>query len=130
IEADFLSKAEAIPFATLMQVYASDIVRLVKQRLHITLDYSETSLEAIDLLMKDYSGGKLFVEAEMSAEQLNDLWLLCKGIAGYVGEVIIRNIGGDWVEKPVEGSGAVIILRVKERIETPIADAIFRRFTE
>jgi hypothetical protein len=40
-----------LPFAFLMRLYAVDIVNLAEKRLKTKLDYSEMSLETIDLLM-------------------------------------------------------------------------------
>jgi hypothetical protein len=120
-----LPKSSSI--SQLMQVYACDTVNLAKDRLGSVLDYSETSLKTVDTLMTAYSGGKLLIEAEMTDDQCDDLWIFCKGIGGYVGEVIIRNLGGHWIEPDAQDH--VLRLQVGNLVLTP-ADSMIRRFTE
>ena len=120
----------SLPLSEIMQVYARDTVRLVQQQLQVTIDYSETSLEAIDRLMESYSGGKLIIESELDEKRSEDLEILCKGLGAYVGEVIIRNIGGEWSEGKTEDNKSVMTLKVKGGLTTHPAHSIYRRFTE
>lgn len=130
VAAKLFSKEGGMPFALLMRLYAVDVVNMAEKRLKVRLDYSEASLEAVDLLIQGYSGRKLLVEAQMTESQKDDLWTFCKALGAYVGEVIIRNLGGEWIEKPQPDGASLIALRVKNGLETAPADSMFRRFTE
>ena len=77
-------------------------------RLGIALDYSEQSLEGVDRILAEFTKAGLLVPDDLSAAERDELWVFCKMLGGYVGEVIIRDLGGEWQTKETEdGTTAV-----------------------
>ncbi|MBP0725797.1 hypothetical protein J5Y03_11505 [Bacillus sp. RG28] len=81
----------------MMIAYSEDALDLASQ-MGISLDYSEDSLKLLDEILEEYHLGlpkgikKLFFRgpSEEDIVQMSKIW------GGYLGEVIRRNIGGEW----------------------------------
>jgi len=115
--------------ADVMQAYARGAVAYARRHLDVTLDFSERSLEDVDRVLAEYSRGELILPDNLSDTEREDLWVFCKMIGGYVGEVIIRNIGGQWHTKDLGGGAEEIRLKTS-RAEGSPPDAVWRALTE
>ncbi|MDF2922952.1 MAG: hypothetical protein K0R57_1866 [Paenibacillaceae bacterium] len=81
----------------MMIAYSEDAIEIAN-KMGIELDYSEESLKLVnDILEKYYQGipkgiKKLFTKGPSNEQivQMSKVW------GGYVGEVIRRNLGGEW----------------------------------
>ncbi len=119
-----------VKITDVMQAYANDALVYAKRRFDVTLDYSERSLEDVDRILADYTKAGLVVPDSLSAAEKDDLWIFCKMIGGYVGEVIIRNIGGEWQTKALNDGALSIKLAVKGGVEGSPPDSVWRAVTE
>jgi hypothetical protein len=128
-----LNEIDPMPSVTvsdLMHAFSRDARAHAEHRFGVALDYSERSLEQVDRALSDYKGGDLIVPDELSDEAREDLWVFCKTMGGYVGEVIIRNLGGEWVATG-EGNGEFSVKLVTTGgVECFPPDAIWRMATE
>jgi len=118
-----------VTIADVMQAYANDALAFAKRRRDVTLDFSERSLEDVDQLLAGYMPPGLIVPDHLSETEREDLWILCKMVGGYVGEVIIRNIGGEWQMKDT-GDGSASIKLITGGVEGSPPEAIWRALTE
>jgi len=66
------------------------VPRLAKESFGVTLDFTPASIRVLDEVMKPTYAGEL---DELDEETLEDIAL---GFGLYVGEVVIRNLGGRW----------------------------------
>ncbi|NOV01191.1 hypothetical protein GC097_14330 [Paenibacillus sp. LMG 31457] len=81
----------------MMIAYSEDAIELAS-KMGLKLDYSEESLETVNEILERYHQGipkgikKLFSKgpSEEQILQMSKVW------GGYLGEVIRRNLGGDW----------------------------------
>jgi len=116
--------------ADVMRAYAADAVAFAERRFKIKLDYSENSLVEIDRILAEHTKTGLVVPSALTKHEEDDLWVFCKMLGGYVGEVIIRNIGGTWQSKDIDGSSSSIRLLAAGRTEGSPPQAIWRTLTE
>lgn len=91
-----------------MRAYAQDAERFALKK-GVTLDYTEKSLEGVDALL-DLIAGDGVVPPNTPEEQ-EQLWTLAKAYGGYVGELVIRNLGGVWEMSDNPDGTARVILR-------------------
>ncbi|MFC5406502.1 hypothetical protein [Cohnella soli] len=85
--------------ADMMRAYSEDAIDLAKQ-LNVELDFSEESMFKLDQILEIYHQGipkglKKFFSKGPSEEQINQM---AKVWGGYIGETIIRHLGGEWVK--------------------------------
>jgi hypothetical protein len=118
-----------VNIAHIMRTYADDAVAYAERRLGIALDYSEQSLEGVDRMLAEFTEAGLLVPDELSAAERQELWVLCKMLGGYLGEVIIRNLGGEWQTKEM-GDGATVVKLVTAGVEGSPPEAVWRALTE
>ena len=115
-----------ITISNVMKAYAQDAERLASEQ-GISLDYTEDSLERVDLLLHKISGHA--VRAPKTSEEESQLWALAKIYGGYLGEVVIRNIGGAWeLQDNPDGSARVALNCEGVRMFPP--DKVYKRLTE
>ena len=88
-----------------------------KKNLGINLDFTEESLEIVDEILEVFH--KANEAEEVDDDRLLDLSMT---FGGYLGEVISKNIGGDWEEN----DGKVIFLKVNEKKVLPL-NIIYKR---
>ena len=90
-----------------MEAYAKDAEVDARTR-GITLDYSELSLNQVDQILEMLTqGGVLTPKSPAEEEQL---WLLSKKYGGYIGQVVIKVIGGKWELHDLPNGGSRVVL--------------------
>jgi hypothetical protein len=125
-----LPEPQQVTIADVMRAYAADAVKHAKRQYGFDLDYSEASLEQIDRMLDDRMQGKVIEPDKLTSEQQEDLWVYCKMIGGYVGEVVIRNLGGTWQTKEIDSGSSSVKLMAAGKIEGSPPDSVWRTFTE
>jgi hypothetical protein len=96
-----------VTITDVMKAYAQDAERLALKE-GVTLDYTEKSLEAVDAILHQIAGDD--VVSPQTAEEEEQLWTLAKVYGGYLGEVVIRTLGGAWeMSDNPDGSARVIL---------------------
>lgn len=109
-----------------MKAYAQDAERLASEQ-GISLDYTQESLERVDLLLHKIAGDNVLTPR--TPEETSQLWALAKIYGGYLGEVVIRNIGGAWeLQDNPDGSARVVLVCEGVRMFPP--DKVYKRLTE
>ncbi len=119
-----------VTIADVMRAYAGDAVAYAERRFDLTLDFSERSLEDVDRILSAYRNSGLLVPDDLPDAEREELWNFCKMLGGYVGEVIIRNIGGEWQTKEVGEGAASISLVINGGAEGAPPEAVWRTLTE
>ena len=111
--------------AALMAEYAQDAVNTARDKFQIDLDYSMESIDSLDLILQSQfdatpTGWQLLYRFRPSKRKLRTL---SKMWGGYLGEVLRREWGGQWVE-PGDGpfKGGITLL-VQGTMLSPIAHA-------
>jgi hypothetical protein len=106
----------------MMVAYAQDAVDHAQSRFAITLDYSEKSVVQVEeMLAQLYEAlpkgfwQRLFKRGASTA----DIAPLCGMFGGYIGEVIRRKWGGEWVLESLNSSEPLIALKVKGSLIFP-----------
>lgn len=119
-----------IPIHEVMQAYADDAVTYAKNKFGIVLDHSEQSLVNVDALLSAMTSHGLLTKDELSEEQQDGIWTLCKVFGGYVGAVIIKHIGGQWEAETGSDGSTNIKLKVANRITASPPEKVWKRLTE
>ncbi|SHL11788.1 hypothetical protein SAMN02745216_04646 [Desulfatibacillum alkenivorans DSM 16219] len=113
-----------------MKEYAEMAVQFAKNFYETDLDYSEDSLQKVDEVIAAYRSGQVFDPKELTREQEEDLWIFSKMIGGYVGEVIIRNLGGAWLTRKLDDLNLSIELQIADQVEGSPPEMVFQCLTE
>jgi hypothetical protein len=119
----------SMQIANVMRAYANDAVAYADDRLGIALDYSEQSLESVDRIVAESTKSGLLVPGDLSAAEREELWAFCKMLGGYVGEVIVRNLGGEWQTNEMD-DGATTVKLVTAGVSGSPPEAVWRALTE
>lgn len=115
-----------VTIADVMSEYARDAVKHAR-KFDRKLDYSEQSLLAVDEILWDIAGNGVIEITGPSHEEA--LWLLSLMYGGYVGEVVIRCMGGSWkLEKLGEGVGRAVL--VVDGVTCVPPEKVFKRLTQ
>jgi hypothetical protein len=111
--------------AGMMAEYAQDAVDMARDKFKIDLDYSLESIDSLDLILQAQfaslpTGWQLLYRRRPSKRKLR---MLSKTWGGYLGEVIRRRWGGQWLQ-PADGpfKGGVTLV-VQATMLSPIAHA-------
>lgn len=111
--------------AAMMAEYAQDAVDMARDKFRIDLDYSLESVESLNIMLQAQfeampTGWQLLYRRRPSKRKLR---MLSKTWGGYLGEVIRRQWGGEWLA-PADGpfKGGVTLL-VQGTMLSPIARA-------
>ncbi|SRR6266567_8318341 len=91
-----------------MEAYAKDAETDARKR-GVALDYSEASLEHVDKILETIVPDGVLKPQSQTEE--DDLWLLSKKYGGYVGQVVIKQMGGQWELQDLPGGKARVVLR-------------------
>ncbi|MEV5969668.1 hypothetical protein [Streptomyces sp. NPDC051921] len=86
-----MAREERAPRAAEMERYASEFVGRVLARARLPLDYSATSLAVVDRLIDGLRRG---------GAGRKDVAGPLLGLGAYVGEVLVRQAGAEWVDLP------------------------------
>ena len=111
-----------------MKAYAGDAVAAAAQR-DVVLDYSERSLDAVDELLGRDSFIGPTPRTPRSPEDKGELWMCSKMLGAYVGEVVVRVLGGRWVDEPAVDGGVRPAIEVDGVKGFPV-DKVWKRLTE
>jgi len=115
-----------ITISNVMKAYAQDAERLASEQ-GISLDYTEESLEHVALLVRQVAGDNVLTAR--TPEEESQLWTLSKTYGGYLGEVVIRNMGGAWELQDNPDGSARLVLRCEGVTMFP-AEKVYKRLTE
>lgn len=91
--------SEVPGFSEVMEAYAQDAVDLARQNFQVTLDFSETSIEAVETILDRYSKSipRNFLQRRLSkSPSAHQMDQVCKMFGAYIGEVFRRKCGGRW----------------------------------
>ncbi|MBI5597625.1 MAG: hypothetical protein HY928_16165 [Elusimicrobia bacterium] len=113
-----------------MRAYAATAMDYAEARFDITLDYSERSLEDVDRILAVWMRSGLVDPERLCEEERQGLWTFCKTMGGYVGEVVIRNIGGSWRAEPLREDAVAALLVTDAGAHASPPDAVWRTLTE
>jgi len=112
-----------------MKKLADGAVEVAKKAYQLKLDYSVDSLKTADkifsYLHKEATRKTLikFVKRGLTEEQISSAAMV---MGAYVGEVIRRAHGGEWVQEDIDGKKDVIFLRIDGHNIFPIGKAYMR----
>ncbi len=117
--------AVAPTIGDVMQAYAGDAVVHARE-FGFALDYSEASLDRVDSVLSKLTGSGVRLPKSPAEEE--SLWLISKKYGGYVGQVVISEIGGAWEMQDMPSGGARVVLRSQGVQMFPL-EKIFKRLT-
>lgn len=111
--------------AGLMAEYAQDAVDTARDKFQIDLDYSLESIDSLDIILQAQfdampTGWQLLYRFRPSKRKLRT-WSKMWG--GYLGEVIRREWGGQWLEPPDGPFKGGVTLLVQGTMLSPVARA-------
>src|SRR4051812_19729846 len=98
----------AVTIREVMSAYAGEAVAHARERA-VTLDYSEESLDAVDRVFGELTNQGLLTPK--SEEEETAIWTLSKQYGGYIGQVVISHVGGDWEMLDQSDGSARVLLR-------------------
>jgi hypothetical protein len=109
-----------------MEAYAKDAEADARKR-GITLDYSEPSLAQVDRILEALTPGGVL--SPKSPAEEDALWMLSKIYGGYVGQVVIKQMGGQWELQDLPGGASRVVLRCSG-IQAFPPEKVYKRLTE
>ena len=112
----------------LMKAYATDAVAAAGRRA-VVLDYTEESLAGVDELLGRESFIGRTPRTPESDEDEKTLWSCSKMFGAYVGEVVLRTMGGRWIADPTPSGGTRAAVLVEGARGFPV-DTVWKRLTE
>jgi hypothetical protein len=112
----------------LMKAYSTDAVAAACRR-DVVLDYSEQSLDRVDELLGRESFIGSTPRSPESEEDEKLLWSCSKMFGGYVGEVVLRTMGGRWIADPTSDGGVRPAILVDGARGFPVGK-VWNRLTE
>jgi hypothetical protein len=95
--------------AAAMQALALEAVEFARKHFDTDLDFSEASLEAAEAILGQLYDSLPMLDPRPSTGQV---WQMSKMWGGYVGEVIRRRWGGEWMPEDPPQAGAFATLRI------------------
>jgi hypothetical protein len=115
-----------VTISDVMIAYARDAEHIAL-RDGIVLDYSEASLMQVDSILQGIAGESVL--SPKTPEEEDQIWTWSKLYGGYVGEVVIRNMGGAWETLDNSDGSARVILRC-EGVQMFPLEKVYKRLTE
>jgi hypothetical protein len=115
-----------VTISDVMRAYAQDAERLASEE-GVALDYTEKSLEGVDLLLHRIAGDGVL--APKTPEEEARLWTLAKVYGSYLGEVVLRNLGGAWETCDNPDGSACVTLRC-EGVQMFPLEKVYKRLAE
>jgi hypothetical protein len=111
-----------------MKAFAHDAVAAAARR-GVVLDYSEQSLDVVDELLGRESFIGQTPRTPDSNEDEETLWVASKMFGAYVGEVVLRTLGGKWVSETAPDGGIRPTIMIEGARGFPV-DKVWKRLTE
>jgi hypothetical protein len=100
------------------------------ERHGITLDYTEESLAGVDkMLLMTHDGVRRIGLARLSRRDNEALDLVAEIFGCYVGEVVLRVVGGGWTADVGPDGNARLLIQVGDAVSCPM-EAVRQRLTE
>ena len=115
-----------VTITDVMKAYAQDAEGLALKE-GVSLDYTEKSLEDVDAILHQIAGNG--VVPPKTPDEEEQLWTLAKVYGGYLGEVVIRNLGGNWEMADNPDGSARVILRCQGVQMFPL-EKVYKRLAE
>jgi len=114
-----------VSIGEVMKAYAADAEIDARER-GVVLDYSEASLESVDEILEAIAAVTPVPQQPTTDDVL---WLYSKKYGGYVGQVVIKLMGGRWeLEDMPDGNNARVVLICNDVRGFPL-DKIYKRLT-
>lgn len=92
----------------IMQSYAEQAVAAARAQ-QIELDYSEESVKQVENILERLDGRSVPGAASSAAPSDSETEDLCKVWGGYLGEVVRRRWGGEWVLETYPGGNVLTV---------------------
>jgi len=112
-----------------MKIFADGAVEVAEKTYQVKLDYTEESLKRMedifDSLHKELPKNFIdkFLKRGLTEKQINSAAMM---LGAYIGEVIRRSHGGEWVKEDIMGEKDVITLKINESRIFPTGKAYKR----
>lgn len=112
-----LGQKEAADFELMMLAYAFDFIYWAKDKCHVEMVFEEQNIGLLENVLEAIH--KMAVEGRMTQE---DFESISKKAAAYLGVIIIKYLGGNWVESnigcvvQINGMNIFVYNRVAGRI--------------
>ena len=117
--------ANAKSFDDKMAVLAQEAVTIARDRYGVTLDFSEASAKQLEALL-----AQLHVRLPKPGDPArpSDEWITSHAITfgAYLGELLRKNLGGNWLQQNPTAPGSLPVLNVQGNILTPCRKALKR----
>ncbi len=98
-----------------MEAYAKDAVSDARKR-GTVLDYSEASLAQVDGIFETITANGVLTPKSSAEEE--GLWMLSMIYGGYVGQVVIKEMGGEWQLQDLPDGGSYPV----SEVHPPVAE--------
>jgi hypothetical protein len=109
-----------------MEAYAKD-AELDAHKRGVSLDYSEPSLAQVDGILETITANGVLTPKSSTEE--DGLWMLAKIYGGYVGQVVIKQMGGEWQLQDLPDGGSRVVL-LCSGIQAFPPEKVFKRLTK
>lgn len=112
-----LGQKEAADFELMMLAYAFDFIYWAKDKCHVEMDFEEQNIGLLENVLEAIH--KMTAEGRMTQEDFEGI---SKKAAAYLGVIIIKYLGGNWVESnigcavQINGMNIFVYNRVAGRI--------------
>jgi len=109
--------------SNLMQASAEDAVAYAQEQHQLTLTGDFNSLTQVDQLLS-----RLHTDQQIRAHSGEMLFTLCNIIGAYIGEIFIRNVGGNWQSNNSDPSAPYMAVALGDK-EFPFASVCYHKIT-
>lgn len=108
----------------LMQDAARDAVAYVAEQYQLELDFSLASLKKVDAVLVT-----LHQHEQQQSHSAEVIFTLCNILGAYIGEVFIKNYGGNWHNNTADDSAPYISVQLSDK-EFPFASVCYHKITQ
>jgi hypothetical protein len=109
---------DAVSFDDQMGVCAQEAVTIARDRYSVTLDFSEASVRQLETLLAGMHTG---LPKPGDPARPSDQWITSVAVTfgAYLGEILRRNLGGEWLKQNPKAPGSLPALNIHGDIVTP-----------